>query len=124
MVKSEKGCPNDEPRLHISTILFGWSKALITGSSRGIGCETSKILAESGASVILNGRSENTLKERVTELNDAGHDASYIVFDANDADAAVTAASELLEQQECVDILVSNLGAAYRKSLAEAPLDD
>lgn len=99
-------------------------KALITGSSRGIGWETSKAFAESGASVILNGRNENALKKRVAELNDTGHDASYIVFDANDADAAIMAVGELLEQQGCIDILVSNAGAAYRKPLAETSLTD
>ncbi len=97
-------------------------KALITGSSRGIGWETSKALAEAGAYVILNGRDELALKKRVSELSDIGYDAGYLVFDTNDADAAVTAASKLFEQQGCIDILVSNAGAAYRKSLAETSL--
>ncbi len=97
-------------------------KALITGSSRGIGWETTKALADAGASVILNGRSENVLKERVAELNDAGHQASHIVFDAHDADAAEISVNSLLEQKGCIDILISNAGAAYRKSLAETSL--
>lgn len=97
-------------------------KALITGSSRGIGWETGKALAEAGASVVLNGRDENVLKERVVELGDAGHDASYVVFDAHDADAAAVAAGALVEQQGCIDVLVSNAGAAYRKSLADTSL--
>lgn len=99
-------------------------KALITGSSRGIGWETSKALAEAGALVFLNGRDENVLKERAAELNDAGHDADCIVFDAHDADAAALAANALIEKQGCIDILVSNAGAAYRKSLAETSLSD
>ena len=98
-------------------------RALITGSSRGIGWETSKALAEAGAAIVLNGRNEDVLKARVTEMSNAGHDASYIVFDAYDADAGARAASELLEQQGCIDILVSNAGAAFRKSLAETTLE-
>jgi len=97
--------------------------ALITGSSRGIGWETSKALAEAGASVILNGRDENSLKARAAELGDAGHDASYVVFDAHDAEAVARATEALLEEQGCIDILISNAGAAYRKSLAETTLD-
>jgi gluconate 5-dehydrogenase len=94
-------------------------KALVTGSSRGIGWETSKALAEAGASVFLNGRDETALKERAAELGNAGHDAGYVVFDAHDADAAARATGVLLDQQGCIDILVSNAGAAYRKSLAD-----
>ena len=97
-------------------------KALISGSSRGIGWQTSKALAEAGALVFLNGRDEEVLKERVAELRDAGHDADYVVFDAHDADAATIAVEALLAQQGCIDILISNAGAAYRKSLADTTL--
>ena len=79
-------------------------------------------MAEAGASVILNGRDEGVLAERAAELVDAGHDASHAVFDAHDADAAAAAASALLQNRGCIDILVSNAGAAYRKSLAETSL--
>lgn len=99
-------------------------KALITGSSSGIGWETSKALAQAGASVFLNGRNESILQERTAELTDAGYAASYIVFDAYDADAAASAAGALLERETCIDILISNAGAAYRKSLAETSLHD
>jgi gluconate 5-dehydrogenase len=97
-------------------------KALVTGSSRGIGWETARALAEAGAFVILNGRDEDSLKERVAELEGAGHLAGYSVFNAHDADAVEIAAAALLEQQGCIDILVSNAGAAFRKSLAETTL--
>lgn len=99
-------------------------KALITGSSRGIGWETSKALAEAGAVVFLNGRDEGVLKERVTELIEAGCQADYLVFDAHDADAAVAAVKRLLDCQGCIDILISNAGATYRKPLAETSLAD
>ena len=98
--------------------------ALITGSSRGIGWKTARLMAEAGASVILNGRDEGVLAGRAAELVDAGHEAGHVVFDAHDADAAAAAAGALVEQRGCIDILVSNAGAAFRKSLAETSLAD
>jgi gluconate 5-dehydrogenase len=99
-------------------------KALVTGSSRGIGWETAKALAEAGAQVFLNGRDETVLAERVAELKDAGHSADFVSFDAFDAEASAAAADALLKQHGCIDILVSNAGAAFRNSLADTSLDD
>ena len=98
--------------------------ALVTGSSRGIGWETARALAEAGAHVILNGRNENTLKERAGELTELGLKASFAVFDAGDEEAAVSAAQTLLDQHSCLDILISNAGAAFRNSLQETSLAD
>ena len=99
-------------------------KALVTGSSRGIGWETAKALAEAGAEVFLNGRDETVLADRVSELKDNGHSANFICFDAFDAQSSAAAASTLLEQHDCIDILVSNAGAAFRNSLADTSLDN
>ncbi|MBT4016679.1 MAG: SDR family oxidoreductase [Alphaproteobacteria bacterium] len=99
-------------------------KALITGSSRGIGWETAKALAEAGAKVFLNGRDEKVLADQVSELKIEGHAADFICFDAFDAEASAAAASTLLQQEGCIDILVSNAGAAFRNSLADTSLGD
>jgi len=98
-------------------------KALITGSSRGIGWETARAMAAAGAKVFLNGRDESVLQSRADELSDAGHDAGFVVFDAHDAEASAAAATELLAAEGCIDVLVSNAGAAYRKSLAETSIE-
>ena len=97
-------------------------QALVTGSSRGIGWESAKALAEAGAEVILNGRDEAALQARAAELASAGRAADYVVFDAHDADTAAGALQDLIGRRGGIDILVSNAGGAYRKSLAETTL--
>lgn len=46
---------------------------LVTGASSGIGRETALLLAELGATVILNGRNEARLEETRTRMKGEGH---------------------------------------------------
>ena len=45
---------------------------LVTGSSRGLGWEMAKAMAEAGATVVLNGRDRELLSKRQNELEKAG----------------------------------------------------
>ena len=55
---------------------------LVTGSSRGLGWEMAKAMAEAGATVILNGRDRELLSKRQTELEKAGLKSAIQAFDA------------------------------------------
>ena len=55
-------------------------KALVGGSSRGIGLGIAKQLAESGASVCLMARNESRLKEIVDQFSSSSNH-SYLVVD-------------------------------------------
>ena len=99
-------------------------RALITGSSRGLGLGFAQALASHGASVILNGMDEARLDTAVQSLRSQGHDAHGLAFDVSNEDA-VTAAFEALDRRALnIDILINNAGIQFRKPLTELALAD
>lgn len=99
-------------------------KALIGGSSRGIGKAVAQQLAKSGASVTLMARSEEKLKSIVSQLpTDQGQKHQYIVVDFTDFEAYKKIISTYFEHNS-VDILVNNTqgpdaGSAMDKSVED-----
>src|SRR5262249_32701282 len=93
--------------------------ALVTGSSRGLGWAMAEGLAESGATVVLNGRDEKTLNEGAKKLKDRGLKADVAAFDATN-DAAVRAGVDgIAKRPGRFDILIANAGMTIRKPLEE-----
>ena len=81
-------------------------KALIGGSSKGIGLGIASQLAKSGASVCLMARNETKLKEVVSQLpNFKNH--SYLVVDFSNFEDYKIKIDEYLQHNQ-VDILVNN----------------
>ena len=83
-------------------------KALIGGSSKGIGLGIAKQLAESGASVCLMARNETKLKEIVSKLpssENQNHD--YLVVDFSSFDGFKIIIEEYIDKNR-IDILINN----------------
>lgn len=83
-------------------------KALVGGSSKGIGLGIAKQLAESGASVCLMARNETKLKEIVSKLpssENQNHD--YLVVDFSDFDGFKIIIEEYVDKNR-IDILINN----------------
>ena len=94
-------------------------RALITGSSQGIGFALAKGLAAAGADVVLNGRDAAKLAEAGAQI--AG--AKVLAFDATDH-AAVRAAIDGFEANiGAIDILVNNAGMQHRSALEDFPAE-
>lgn len=83
-------------------------RALVSGSTVGIGFAIAESLAREGASVVITGRSKKRVDEAVKKLRDGGvkTEVTGIAVDL----ATRAGADELNRQLPSVDILVNNLG--------------
>ncbi len=82
--------------------------ALVTGSTAGIGYAIAKVLAENGARVVLNGRTQASVDQAVAKLSERvpANLIQGIAADLGNAEGV----NQLLKQCPDIDILVNNLG--------------
>jgi gluconate 5-dehydrogenase len=97
-------------------------RALITGSSQGIGYGIAQGLAEAGAEVILNGRDAGKLAVAAAELRKAGHKVHEAAFDVT-SHASVAEAVAKIEVEGPIHILFNNAGMQFRTALEDYPLE-
>jgi gluconate 5-dehydrogenase len=93
--------------------------ALVTGSSGGIGLELARGLAQSGATVVLNGRGESKLAAVQTQLKSEGLNCHSRVFDVTQSASVKAAVDDIEASIGPIDILINNAGMQRR-----APLQD
>lgn len=101
---------------------LGGKKAIISGSTKGIGLATAIALAREGAAVVINGRSAASVAAALAELKGRVPEAAAEGF-VGDLSRAETAA-ELLRQFPATDILVNNLGIYEATPFTEITDDD
>ena len=94
-------------------------RALITGSSQGIGLALAKGLAGAGAQLVLNGRDES----RLAAAAGAVPGARMLAFDATDHAAVQSAVDRFEADVGPIDILVNNAGMQHRAPLEAFPAD-
>src|SRR6266536_1713289 len=88
---------------------------VVTGSTRGIGLETARLLAAEGARVVVIGRDS----ERVESAWQAAGAALGIIADLSEPAAAEAVIGETTTSLGEVDCLVNNVGVAYQASFDE-----
>ncbi len=93
--------------------------ALITGSSQGIGLTLARGLSEAGASIILNGRDTQKLKQAAKALRDTGATVHELPFDVTDHAACKASVDEFEKSTGAIDILINNAGMQHRTPLHE-----
>ena len=95
-------------------------RALVTGSSQGIGLALAKGLAEAGAELILNGRDREKLADAGAQF---GRTVHILPFDATDHEAARRAIDAFEADTGAIDILVNNAGMQFRAPLEDFPAE-
>ena len=99
------------------------TRALVTGSSQGIGFALAQGLAEHGAEVVLNGRDAGKLDAAAAKLATAGHKVSVVGFDVTLAQAAKEGVEAIERNSGAIDILVNNAGMQFRSPLEDFPVE-
>lgn len=96
--------------------------AFVSGSTSGIGFAIAKRLLIEGAQVIVNGRTQKSVDEAVSQLKNSAMDSKMSGIFADFS--KVNEVNKLLEQLPEVDILVNNVGIFEPKSFTDIPDED
>jgi 3-oxoacyl-[acyl-carrier protein] reductase len=87
-------------------------RALVTGSSSGIGSEIARMLAAEGIGVVVHGRNVERTKAVVRQIEDAGGRAAIALGDLMTEDGKAAVIDATGRAFGGVDILVNNAGGA------------
>ncbi len=98
-------------------------RALVTGSSQGIGLALARGVAEAGAAVVLNGRDGTKLEAAAAGLRAAGLAVDIASFDVTDPDAVEAGVARIEAGLGPIDILFNNAGVNLRGPLDQMPTD-
>src|SRR4028118_1652219 len=84
--------------------------ALITGAGSGIGKAAALLLAKEGAKIAALGRTEDELKQTVTQIQDADGEAMSVMADISQPDQMQQAVQQIVNQWGRLDIVFANAG--------------
>lgn len=94
-------------------------RALITGSTRGLGLAIATALADAGADVLLNSRDLEALGEATTKLTQSGVRVRAAAFDVTNSDSIGDAVRYIERELGPIDVLVNAAGMRNAGPLAD-----
>ena len=110
--------------INASTFRLDGLRALVTGSSAGIGFALARGLGQAGAALVLNGRDAQRLKSAAEILRGEGLAVHEAAFDVCDEVAVSSAIGQIEAQAGPIDILVNNAGIQRRGAFHEFAMGD
>jgi NAD(P)-dependent dehydrogenase (short-subunit alcohol dehydrogenase family) len=95
-------------------------RALVTGSSRGIGADTARYLAAAGAKVAINFRNKEARALKiVAAIEEAGGEAIAIGADLTEPDSVAAMFAMVKAEWDGLDLLVLNASGGMESGMAE-----
>ncbi len=88
--------------------------AIVTGAGTGIGKGIATAMAESGARVVLAGRTRSRLDDTSDEIRDFGGEALVVEADISSREDREALVASVLDAWQQIDILVNNAGVNVR----------
>ena len=107
----------------LSQFSLAGRRALVTGSSRGIGLGIATALAGAGADLVLNARDSVALGAAADGLAAGGARVRGVAFDVTNSESVNDAIDYIESDIGPIDILVNNAGMQHRSPLEDFPED-
>lgn len=101
-----------------------YTVTIITGASSGIGAATALKLAEKGSKIVLAARNEEKLQKLVSQIKDAGGEASYHVIDVSERSSLEDLVKFAVSKYGKIDSLVNNAGLMLFSDWKDVAVDD
>ena len=98
--------------------------ALVTGGTGGIGFNLATALAQAGARICVNGRSDKKLEEVKRRFSQLGIDAFVLKMDVSSEEEVDQGISVIEKEVGKVNILINNAGIIKRSVILETKLND
>ncbi len=91
--------------------------AIVTGSARGIGAETARMLAKEGAAVVITDLDLDAARETASGIEQAGGKAIAVQCDVRKEDQVRTMVGAGKEAFGSIDVLVNNAGLVKDRTI-------
>lgn len=98
--------------------------AVVTGSTRGIGEGVARRFAAEGASVVVTGRSGDSGRAVVDDIESAGGDATFVRADMREPAEIEALIDHAVAEYGRIDVLVNNAGVQTETTAREATMSD
>lgn len=122
--RSRRGSIRNNKFIYMVNFSLEGKVALVTGAAYGIGFAMAQALAEAGAKIAFNCRSQANMDKAMAAYREAGIDAKGYICDATDEEGVKAMVADIAATIGPVDILVNNAGIIKRIPMHEMACEE